>query len=377
MAQTMKEIIGDSFSNVTESRLREFLPSIVRDYKGEEFLKTDGELSTMIRRCLDESAEGGMIGILLPDNQVLRPYAVINRGGILGTEALDSGSSFGIGMRGKKALAKVLMSILPIVQPMYNQVIKDSEADRQREKEEAKAAKEAKKRELDAKREQEEKEKYRIDLIKKGDEAYRSLRTGRVFRPEMPDMLRLVMMSQSVANGGLGSKSIQAFESEFDTTEMQVVFSRTAEILDNEIAKRSQMAADALESKDALWDFITGYQEYLSSKKINFRDKLINQGDAAFDELFEMDANDDVQLWKIPELLKQIFLGYLASNEQLTENDIDDCKADPAFDKAVDLVSNITTMNIRLGTLNPNADACRSEIIRQIEAARKQIASTM
>lgn len=377
MAQTMKEIIGDSFNDVTEARLRDFLPSIVRDFKGEEFLKTDGELSTMIRRCLDESADGGMIGILLPDNQVLRPYAVINRGGILGTEALDTGSAFGIGMRGKKALAKVLMSILPVVQPMYNQVLKDSEADRQREKEEAKAAKEAKKRELDAKREQEEKDKYKVDLVKKGDDAYRSLRTGRVFRPEMPDMLKLVMMSQAVAYGALDGKSIQTFESEFETADMQIVFTRTAEILDNEIAKRSQMAADALESKDSLWDFITGYQEYLSSKKLNFRDKLINHGDAAFDELFEMDANDDVQLWKIPELLKQIFLGYLASNESLTENDIDDCKADPAFDKAVDLVSNITTMNIRLGTLNPNAGACRSEIIRQIEAARKQIGSNM
>jgi hypothetical protein len=31
-------------------------------------------------------------------------------------------------------------------------------------------------------------------------------------------------------------------------------------------------------------------------------------------------------------------------------------------------------MNIRLGTLNQNAGACRSEILRQIEAARKQLA---
>lgn len=373
MAQTMKEIIGESFSDVTEARLREFLPGIVRDASGNEFLKVDPELSTMVRRCLDESADGGMIGILLPENKVLRPYAVINRGGILGTEALDTGSAFGIGMRGKKALAKVLMSILPIVQPMYTQLLKDSENDKIQEKEEAKKAKEAKQRELEAKRELESKEKYKADLIKSGDEAYRSLRTGRVFRPEMPDMLKLVMMSQAAACGALDGKSIATFESEFDTSDMQVVFTRTAEILDNEIAKRSQMAADALESKDALWDFITGYQEYLMSKKLNFRDKLVNHGDSAFEELFGMDANDDVQLWKVPELLKQIYLGYLASDESITENDIDDCKAEPAFDKAVDLVANITTMNIRLGTLNPNAGACRSEIIRQIEAARKQL----
>ncbi len=372
MAQTMKEIIGEAYADVTEARMKEFLPKIVRNSKGEEFLKVQEELSSMVRSCLDESADGGMIGILLPENKVLKPYAVINRGGILGMESLDNGS-FGLGNRGKKAVAKALTAVLPAAQPVYEQVLQESEKDRQREKEEAKKAKEAKKRELEVKREQEEKDKYKEKLAKDGEEAYRSLRTGRVFRPEMPDMLKMVMMSQAAAYGALDGKSIETFESEFNTPTMDTVFSRTAEILDNEIAKRSQMAADALESKDSLWDFITGYQEYLSSKTLNFRDKLINHGDAAFEELFEMDASDDVQLWKIPELLKQIFLGYLASDESLSEDDIDDCKADPAFDKAVELVSNITTMNIRLGTLNPNAGTCRSEIIRQIDAARKQI----
>lgn len=374
MAQTMKEIISDSFKEVTEARLCEFLPSLVRDAKGEEFLKTEPELNSMIRKCLDESADGGMIGILLPDNGVLRPYAVINRGGILGTEALDTGSGFGLGNRGKKALAKVLTNIQPLVQSAYTQVLNESEKDRQRIKEEEKKAKEAKKRELEEKRMLEEKENYKTKVLAEGEEAFRSLRTGRVFRPEMPDMLMKVMMSQAAAYGALDGKSLDVFENEFKNPEMQMVYARTAEILDNEIAKRSQMALEALESQESLWDFITGYQEYLSSKKLNFRDKLIAHGDTAFEELFDMDANDDVQLWKIPELLKQIYLGFLASDDEISENDIDDCKADPAFDKAVELVSNITTMNIRLGTLNPNAGACRSEIIRQIEAARKQIA---
>lgn len=373
MAQTMKEIIKESFGDITEVRLCELLPHVVRGAKGEEFLKTDAELSSMIRRCLDESADGGMIGMLLPESKVLKPFAVVNRGGILITESLDNASGFRLGMGGKKALAKILAGIIPEAQTLYDEALKNSEADRQREKEEAKKAKEAKKREMEAKREQEEREKYLAKLIKDGDDAYRSLRTGRVFRPEMPDMLKLVLKSELAANGALENKSISEFESEFETDMMELVFSRTAEILDNEIAKRSQMALDALESKEALWDFITGYQEYLSSKKLDFRDKLINHGEIAFDTLFEMDASDDVQLWKIPELLKQIYLGYLASDEDLTENDIDDCKADPAFDKAVELVSNITTMNIRLGTLNPDAGSCRSEIIRQIEAARRQI----
>lgn len=373
MAQTMKEIIGEAYSDISEERLREYLPKVVRDAKGEEFINTDAELSSMVRQCLEESADGGMIGILLPSGGVLKPYAVINRGGILGTEALDNGSSFGLGNRGKKALAKTLTSILPVLQPIYEQVVKESEEDRQAAKEEERKAKEAKKRELEAKLQQEEKEKYKEQLEHDGDIAYKSLRTGRVFRPEMPDMLKLVMMSQAAAYGALDGKSIADFEKEFNTSDMDTVFSRTAEILDNEIAKRSQMAADALESREALWDFITGYQEYLSSKKLNFRDKLINHGDTAFDELYNMDSKDDVQLWKIPELLKQIYLGYLASDEELTESDIDDCKADSAFDKAVELVSNITTMNVRLGTLNPNPGTCRSEIIRQIDAARKQI----
>jgi hypothetical protein len=376
MAQTMKEIIEGAFSDITESRMCEFLPTIVRDAKGGEFLtvREDSELSNLIRRCLDETSEGGMIGILLPDNGNLRPVAIINRGGILGTEYLDEGSGFGLGNRGKKALAKTLQSIQPVLQPQYVQLLEQSEDDRRKKKEEELKAREAKKREMEEKRLLEEKEKYKEKVLREGDEAFRSLRTGRVFRPEMPEMLMKVMMSQAAAYGALDGKSIDVFENEFKNSEIQTVYVRTAEILDNEIAKRSQMALEALESQEALWDFITGYQEYLSSKKLNFRDKLVAHGDTAFEELYSMDANDDVQLWKIPELLKQIYLGYLAADEDVTENDIEDCKADPLFDKSVELVSNITTMNIRLGTLNQNAGACRSEILRQIEAARKQLA---
>ena len=374
MAQTMKEIIGEAYANVSEERLRDLLPDIARDAKGNDFVNPDAELSSMIRQCLDESTDGGMIGLLLPENGSLRPIAVINRGGILGTEVLDSGG-FGIGNRGKKNLAKIMLALIPIVQPKYEIALEESEKDKQRAKEEAEKERQARREAFAKQKEQEEKEKYRTQLISDGDVAYRSLRTGRVFRPEMPDMLKTAMMSQAVLFGALDGKSVDEFKAQFETEDMQEVFSKTAEILDNEIAKRSQMAADALESKEALWDFITGYQEYLSSKKLNFRDKLINHGDNAFDELYNMDANDDVQLWKIPELLKQIYLGYLASDEDLTESDIDDCKADPTFDKAVDMVSNITTMNVRLGTLSPNPGTCRNEIIRQIEAARKQILS--
>ena len=372
MAQTMKEIIGDAFKDITEERMREFLPMIVRDAKSNEFLNSDSELSSMIRKCLDESADGGMIGILLPIGGQLKPYAVINRGGILGTEQLDMGG-FSIGNRGKKALAKTLFNILPLVQPKYEEVLAESAKDREKAKEEAEKEKLARKQALAAKLEEEEKEKYKTKLVSDGDIAYRSLRTGRVFRPEMPDMLKTTMMSQAVLFGGLDGKTIKEFEDQFNTEDMQDVFSKTAEILDNEIAKRSQMAADALESKEALWDFISSYQAFLSSKKLNFRDKLINHGDNAFEELYNMDANDEVQLWKIPELLKQIYLGYLASDEELSEADIDDCKADPSFDKAVDMVSNITTMNVRLGTLSPNPGTCRNDIIRQIDAARKQL----
>jgi hypothetical protein len=372
MAQTMKEIITESFSKVSSDRLRELLPTIVRDAKSNEFLNPDNDLSALIKRCLDESNDGGMIGILLPVSGVLRPYAIINRGGILGTEELDSGG-FGIGNRGKKALAKTLLGLLPVAQKRFEDALADSEKDKQREEEEKQREKEEKKKALLAQQQQEEKEKYKTKINSDGDAAYRALRTGRVFRPEMPEMLKTAMMSQAVAYGGLDNKTVEEFEAQYTTEEMNEVFVRTAEILDNEIAKRSQMAADALESKEALWDFITGYQSYLSSKKFNFRDKLINHGDTAFEELYNLDANDDVQLWKVPEMLKQIYLGYLASDEELTETDIDDCKADPNFDKAVDLVGNIVTMNIRLGTLNPNPGTCRNEIIRQIEAARKQL----
>ncbi len=372
MAQTMKEIITESFNKVSEERLKDLLPTIVRDAKSNEFLNPDSDLSSMIRRCLDESTDGGMIGILLPVSGTLRPYAVINRGGILGTEELDSGG-FGIGNRGKKALAKTLLGILPVAQTRFEDALAESEQDKKRLEEEKQKEKEERKKALLAQQEQEEKERYKTKIGAEGDTAYRALRTGRVFRPEMPEMLKTAMMSQAVIYGGLDGKSVADFEAQYNTEEMNEVFIRTAEILDNEIAKRSQMAADALESKEALWDFITGYQSYLSSKKFNFRDKLINHGDTAFEELYNLDANDDVQLWKVPEMLKQIYLGYLASDEEINEADIDDCKADPNFDKAVDLVGNIVTMNIRLGTLNPNPGTCRNEIIRQIEAARKQL----
>lgn len=372
MAQTMKEIIGEAYRDVSEERLRELMPNIVRSAKGEEFIKPDNELSSMMRQCLDSSSDGGMIGVLLPISGALKPYAIINRGGILGTEELDSGG-FGIGNRGKKALAKIMLGLLPIAQPRYEFALEESEKDKQKAKEEEEKARLARKQEFAAQQEQAEKEKYKTQLFADGDVAYRALRTGRVFRPEMPDMLKTAMMSQAVVYGALDGKSVKEFTAQFETEEMQEVFNRTAEILDNEIAKRSQMAADALESKEALWDFITGYQAYLSSKKFNFRDKLVNHGDTAFEELYNMDASDDVQLWKIPELLKQIYLGYLASDEELTESDIDDCKADPTFDKAVEMIANMTTMNVRLGTLNPNPGTCRNEIIRQIEAARKQL----
>lgn len=371
MAQTMKEIIGDAFGDITESRMCEFLPSIVRNAEGGEFLKQDSELSTMIRRCLDESADGGMIGILLPENKILKPVAILNRGGILGTESIESVGGFG--NRSKKNLSKVLISIQPLVQSRYNDLLVASEQDRNAEKEAEKAAKEAKKREAEAKREQEEKDKYKVDTIREGEDAFRLLRTGRVFRPEMPDMLKKVMMGQAISNGKLEGKSIKEFEADYINDDMSVVYTRTAEILDNEIAKRSQMALDALDSMESLCEFVTSYQEYLSSKKLSFRDKLVSHGETAFEELYGMNASDETQLWKIPELLKQVYLGSLASDESVTENDIEDCKADPAFDKAVDLVSNITTMNIRLGTLNPNATNARNEIIRQIEAARKQM----
>lgn len=373
MAQTMKEIIGEAFADVTEARMISFLPTIVRNAEGEEFLKEDAELSTMIRRCLDESADGGMIGILLPVNKVLQPYVVLNRGGILGTESLEGGGGL-FGGRQKKNLSKVLTSIQPLIQQRYTEVLKASEEDKNAAKEAERQAKEAKKREMEAKRQAEEKEKYKANVIKEGEDAFRSLRTGRVFRPEMPDMIKKVMMGQAAVNGELEDKTVEEFEAIYVKDEdKQIVYSRTAEILDNEIAKRSQMALDALESMDALWDFVTGYEEYLSSKKLSFRDKLIGHGQSATGELFAMSSSDETQLWKIPELLKQIYLGSLASNSEITENEIEDIKADPGFDKAVDMVANITTMNIRLGTLNPNKDVAKSEILRQIDAARRQM----
>lgn len=371
MSQTMKEIISEGYSSITESRLCEFLPSVVRNAKGEEFLEFEPDLSSMIRQCLDESAKSGMIGILIPKGKILKPCAVINRGGILATEALDGNLSFGA--RGKKALAKSLSGILLEAQVEYLQLLQDSENERKHEKEEELKEIEARKREEEAKREQEEKDNYKREMIKKSDEAHRALRTGRVFRPEMPEMLKWVMIGYDAANGALESKSIKEFEAEYETDDMRIVFARTSEILDNEIAKRSQIAFEALDSKEALCDFITGYREYLASKKISFREDLINTGDDAFDELFEMESDNDIQLWKVPELLKQIYLGYLASDDGLSEDEIDDCKADQSFDKAVELVSGITTMNIRLGTLNTNPGDCRSEIIRQIGAARKQV----
>ena len=373
MAQTMKEIIGEAYSDVSEDRLRGFLPTIARDAKGEDFINTDADLSSMIRQCLDESTDGGMVGILLPEGGALKPYAVVNRGGILGTESLDNSGSFGFGNRGKKALAKSLQNLIPLAQPVYNDILAKSEQDRQKAKEEELEAKKAKQQQAQLQKEREQKTEYRDKCIEAGDVAYKSLRTGRVFRPEMPDMLKAVMMSQAAAYGALENKSVEEFEAEFKTEDMQTVFSRTAEILDNEIAKRSQMAAEALESKDALWDFITGYQEYLSSKKMSTRDKLVSHGDTAFDELYNMDATDEAQLWKIPELLKQIFLGYLAADESVSEDQITEAQADATLDKAINLVSNITTMNVRLGTLNSNPGACRTEIIRQIDAARKQV----
>lgn len=372
MAQTMKEIIGDAYGDITESRLCEFLPNIVLNSEGREFLSKDPELSTMIRRCLDESAEGGMIGLLLPDaGKTLKPVAVLNRGGILGTENIETVGTFG--NRQKKNLSKVLVSIQPLVQAKYENLLVESENDRNLEKEAEKAAKEAKKREAEAKRIQEQKDKYRTEALKEGEDAFRLLRTGRVFRPEMPDMLRKVLIGQAIINGKFADKSIEEFEADYVNDDMNLIFTRTAEILDNEIAKRSQMALDALDSMDSLADFVISYQEYLLSKKISFRDKLVNHGNTAFEELYGMSASDETQLWKIPELLKQIYLGTLASNDSVSENDIEDCKADPAFDKAVELVSNITTMNIRLGTLNSNAATARNEIVRQIEAARKQM----
>lgn len=373
MAQTMKEIIGEAFADVSEPRLRDFLPTIARDAKGDDFINTDADLSSMIRQCLDESTDGGMVGLLLPEGGVLKPYAVINRGGILGTESLDNAGSFGFGNRGKKSLAKSLQNLIPLAQPVYTQILEESQKDREKAKEEELEARRAKQMQAQLQKEREEKTDYRNKVIEAGDVAYKSLRTGRVFRPEMPDMLKAVMMSQAAAYGALENKSIEEFEAEFQTEDMQTVFVRTAEILDNEIAKRSQMAAEALESKDALWDFITGYQEYLSSKKMSSRDKLINHGDTAFDELYNMDPADEEQHWKIPELLKQIFLGYLAADETVSDEQIDDAKADVTLDKAINLVSSITTMNVKLGTLNSNPGACRNEIIRQIDAARKQV----
>ena len=68
MAQTMKEIIGEAYANVSEERLRDLLPDIARDAKGNDFVNPDAELSSMIRQCLDESTDGGMIGLLLPEN---------------------------------------------------------------------------------------------------------------------------------------------------------------------------------------------------------------------------------------------------------------------------------------------------------------------
>lgn len=372
MAQTMKEIIGEAFANVTESRLCEFLPVIVKTSEGTDFLTKDPELSTMIRKCLDKSADDGMIGILLPENGILKPFIINNRGGILGTESLE-GSLGLFGGRAKKTIQTALVSIQGAAQASYNDLLKQSENDRNQAKEAEKAAKEAKKREFEAKRLQEEKEKFQATTIKEGEDAFRSLRTGRVFRPEMPEMIKKVMMGQAASSGELDNMTVDEFTAKYVNDDKNLVYTRTAEILDNEIAKRSQMALDALESMDSLWDFVTGYEEYLSSKKMSFRDKLIGHGESAFSELFGMSANDETQMWKIPELLKQIYLANLAADESNSENDIEDCKAEPAFDKAIDLVSNITTMNIRLGTLNPDADTARKEIIRQIDAARKQM----
>ena len=374
MAQTMKEIIGDAYKDISEDKLRDFLPTIARNIKGDEFVKKDNDLSSMIRQCLDESSDSGMIGLLLPQGGTLKPFAVANRGGILGLESLDNGTSFGLGNRGKKALTKTLVGLIPLAQPLYNTILEESQKERERAKEEELAAKKAKQQQKLHELELKEKNDFKEKVIQDGDIAYKSLRTGRVFRPEMPEMLKTVMMAQAVAYGALDGKSIADFTAEFETQEMKTLFDQTAEFLDNEIAKRSQMAADALESKEDLWDFITAYHQHLQSMNLNSRDKLKNHGDVAFEELYNMDASDDAQLWKIPELLKQTYLGYLASDESVKESDIEDCKADPAFDKAVELVGNMTTMNVRLGTLDPNPGACRNAIIRQIEAARKQIA---
>ena len=118
MAQTMKEIIGEAYRDVSEERLRELMPNIVRSAKGDEFIKPDNELSSMMRQCLDSSSDGGMIGVLLPISGALKPHAIINRGGILGTEELDSGG-FGIGNRGKKALLGMTVTeVVAVTQPV-------------------------------------------------------------------------------------------------------------------------------------------------------------------------------------------------------------------------------------------------------------------